>query len=150
MKATGICITAALIFIFCFLSVQAGAADDKWVLYHTKPDGTKYYYDSKSISRVYNKIGGKTHAGRYRLLRRYQKAWNIKVREKMVFSSPDSKLKETLALREYDCRAKKIRTLMVTESYRNGSERIEGKISRWNNVDSEPSYEAVYEIVCKP
>ena len=149
MKATHLCITLLLICIVGFFSVSAGAEGNRWALYYTDTDGAKYYYDSTSITRS-SKNRITTRQRRSRNFKRYSKVWivKVKVKEKVIFNNPDNKLKESLMLREFDCSKKKVRMLMKSESYKNGSEAIEGKIRPWEDIDSKPFYENLYKIVC--
>jgi len=74
----------------------------------------------------------------------------VKVREKLVFNNPKYPLKESRILREFDCSRNMIRILIISDTYKNGSKRIEGKAQLWESVSLKPFYEALYEIVCKP
>lgn len=141
MKITNLCSIIILIYIVCLLPVCTGAEEDRWKHYYTNPDGTEHYYDSKSVSR--------TSKSRIRTRKGYSQVWVVKVREKMVYNDPEYKLKESRILREFDCSKRMVRTLMISESYKDGSKRIVGKIHPWKNIDLEPFYEALYEIVCK-
>lgn len=147
MKLTNLCITMLLIYIVCFLSVYAGAEEGRWELYYTSPDVTKHYYDSKSINRS-SKGRIATPQRHVKTRKSHSKVWVVKVKEKIVFNKPDHKLEESKILREFDCSKKKVRMLMKSESYKNGSQEIEGKTRMWKNIDSEPFYEDLYEIVC--
>jgi hypothetical protein len=147
MKATNLCITMLLIYIACFLSVYARAEEGRWELYYASPDGTKHYYDSKSITRS-SRGHITTPQRRIKTPKGYSRVWIVKVKEKIIFNNPDYELKESLILREFDCSKKKVRMLMKSESYKNGSQKIEGKTCPWKNIDSEPFYENLYEIVC--
>ena len=135
-----------LIYIAGFFAVNAGAEGNRWALYYTGPDGAKYYYDSTSITRS-SKGYRATRQRRSRTFKRYSQVLNVKVKEKVIFN-PNDKLKESLISREFDCSKKKVRMLMKSESYKNGSEAIEGKIRPWENIDSKPFYEDLYKIVC--
>lgn len=148
MKVTDVCITMLLIYIVCFLSVYARAEENRWELYYTTPGGTKHFYDLKSIIRI-SKSHIKTPKGRIKTREGDTKVLLAKVKEKIIFNNPDYKLKESLILREFDCSKRKVHMLMKNESYKNGSRKIEGKTFPWENIDSEPFYEALYEIVCQ-
>jgi hypothetical protein len=147
MKPTNLCTTLLLIYIVGFFSVYAGAEENGWGLYYSSPDGAKYYYDSTSITRS-SKNRITTRQRRSRTFKRYSKVWTVKVKEKVIFSNPDDKLKESLILREFDCAKKKVRMLMKSESYKNGSGAVEGKIRPWEDIGSKPFYEEIYKIVC--
>jgi hypothetical protein len=147
MKATNLCATLLMIYIIGFCSVYARAEENGWGLYYSSPDGSKYYYDSTSIARS-SKNRITTRQRRSRTPKTYSKAWIVKVKEKVIFNNPDDQLKESLILREFDCSKKKVRMLMKSESYKNGSNAIEGKIRPWEDIDSKPFYEDLYKIVC--
>src|SRR4030042_2968778 len=141
-----------LLLCCLFLFVYADAEENRWHLYYTDPDGTEHYYDSKNIistSKVILETQTSTKR-RSRTPKKYTKVLVVKLREKLVFNNPGYPLKESRILREFDCSRNMIRTLMISETYKNGSKRIEGKDQPWENISSKPSYEALYEIVCKP
>jgi len=147
MKATHVCITLLLIYSVGFFSVSAGAEGNRWALYYSGSDGTKYYYNSKSITRS-SRGRITTRRRRSKILKRYRRIWHVKVKEKVIFNNPDDKLKESLISREFDCSKKKVRMLMKSESYKNGSTAVEGKMRPWEDVDSKPFYQHLYAIVC--
>ena len=141
-----------LIYVVCLLFVYADAEENRWHLYYTDPDGTEHHYDSKNIIST-SKVILETRTSTKRRLRtpkKYTKVLVVKLREKLVFNNPGYPLKESRILREFDCSGNMIRTLMISETYKNGFKRIEGKAQPWENISSKPSYEALYEIVCKP
>ena len=80
--------------------------------------------------------------------RNIEKAWLIKVREKIVVGRPDSKLQERIILREFDCSDRKIRILTTIKVYRDGNEEIEGRVGPWVDIGSEISNETLYRTVC--
>jgi len=140
-----------LYVVICFF-VCADAEENRWHLHYTDPDGTEHYYDSQNIIST-SKVIIKTQTSTRRRIRnpkKYTKVLMVKVREKLVFNNPGYLLKESRILREIDCSGNMIRTLMISDTYNNGSKRIEGKAQPWESVSSKPSYEALYEIVCKP
>ena len=144
--------TVLLLYVVFFFFVCADAEENRWHLYYTDPDGTEYYYDSKNIIST-SKVIFETQTSTKRRLRtpkKYTKVLVVKLREKLVFNNPGYPLKESRILREFDCSRNMIRTLMISDTYKNGSKRIEGKAQPWKNISSKPSYEALYEIVCKP
>ena len=147
MKTTHVCITLLLIYSVGFFSVSAGAEGNRWALYYSGTDGDKYYYDSTSITRSYR---GRipTRRRRSKIPKRHRRVWLVKVKEKVIFNNPNDTLKESLILREFDCPKKKVRMLMKSESYKNGSEAIEGKMRPWEDIDSKPFYKDLYKIVC--
>jgi len=147
MKATNLCITLLLICSVSFFSVYAGAEENRWALYYTGTDGAKYYYDSTSITRSSRKRVT-TRQRRFRIPQRHRRAWMVKVKEKVIFNNPNDKLKQSLISREFDCSKKKVRMLMKSDSYKNGSEAIEGKMRPWEDIDSRPFYKDLYKIVC--
>ncbi len=141
-----------LLCIVCLFIVSEGAEKNNWSLYYTNPDGIEHYYDSKSIIRT-SKTIPKAQASTKRRVRtreKYTKVLLVKVREKLVFNNPACPLKESRILREIDCSKNMIRTLMTSETYKTGLKKIEGKTKPWENISSNPSYEALYETVCKP
>jgi hypothetical protein len=141
-----------LIYVVCLLFVYADAEENRWHLYYTDPDGTEHYYDSKNIistSKVILETQTSTKR-RVRTPKKYTKVLLVKLREKLVFNNPEYPLKESRILREFDCSRNMIRTLMISDTYKNGSKRIEGKAQLWESVSLKPFYEALYEIVCKP
>ncbi len=144
--------TVLLLYVVCFFLVCADAEENRWHLYYTDPDGTEHHYDSKNIIST-SKVILETQTSTKRRLRtpkKYTKVLVVKLREKLVFNNPGYPLKESRILREFDCSRNMIRTLMISETYRNGFKKIEGKTQQWENIGSKPSYEALYEIVCKP
>src|SRR4030042_2423337 len=145
-------LTVLLLFVICFFSFYADAEEKRWDLYYTDPDGTEHYYDLKNITRT-SKVILETQAStkkRIRTPKKYTKGLMVKLREKLVFNNPGYQLKESRILREFDFSGNMIRTLMISDTYKNGFKRIEGKAQHWENISSKPSYEALYEIVCKP
>jgi hypothetical protein len=141
-----------LLFVICFFSFYADAEENRWHLYYTDPKGTEHYYDSKNIihtSKVILEAQTSTKR-RPRTPKKYTKVLVVKLREKLVFNNPGYPLKESIILREFDCSRNMIRTLMISDTYKNNFKKIEGKAQPWENVSSKPSYEALYEIVCKP
>ncbi|MEW6002879.1 MAG: hypothetical protein AB1638_09575 [Nitrospirota bacterium] len=141
-----------LLYVVCFFLVSADAEENRWHLYYTHPDGTEHYYDLKDITRI-SKVIFETQTStkkRFRTPKKYTKVLVVKLWEKLVFNNPGYPLKESRILRELDCSRNMIRTLMISETYRNGFKNIEGKIQQWENVDSKASYKTLYEIVCKP
>jgi len=144
--------TVLLLYVVFFFLVHADAKEKKWDIYYTDPDGTEHYYDLKNITRT-SKVILETQAStkkRIRTPKKYTKVLMVKLREKLVFNNPGYQLKESRILREFDCSGNMIRTLMISDTYKNGFKRIEGKAQPWENISSKPSYEALYEIVCKP
>jgi hypothetical protein len=141
-----------LLYVVCFLFVYADAEENRWHLYYMDPKGTEHYYDSKNIIRTSKVIleSQTSTKRRSRTLKKYTKVLVVKLREKLVFNNPGYPLKESRILREFDCSRNMIRTLMISDTYKNNFKKIEGKAQPWENVSSKPSYEALYEIVCKP
>jgi hypothetical protein len=141
-----------LLYVVCFLFVYADAEENRWHLHYTDPDGTEHYYDSKNIIST-SKVILETRTSTKRRVptpKKYTKVLMVKIREKLVFNNPKYLLKESRILREFDCSRNMIRTLMISDTYNNDSKRIEGKAQPWENISSKPSYETLYEIVCKP
>ena len=147
MKAAHLCIPLLLIYIVGFFPAYAGAEGSRWTLYYTGTDGAHYYYDAKSISRS-SRAPAATRQRRFRLSKRRTSTGRVKVKEKITFDNPDTKLKESLISREFDCSKKKVRMLMKSDSYKNGSTAVEGKMRPWEDIDSKPFYQRLYEIVC--
>lgn len=144
--------TVLLLYVVFFFFVCADAEENRWHLYYTDPKGTEHYYDSKNIIST-SKVIVETQTStkrRSRTPKKYTKVLMVKLREKLVFNNPGYPLKESRVLREFDCSRNMIQTLMISDTYKNGSKRIEGKAQPWENISSKPSYEALYEIVCKP
>src|SRR4030042_5134719 len=144
--------TVLLLYVVFFFLVHADAEEKKWDIYYTDPDGTEHYYDLKNITRT-SKVILETQAStkkRIRTPKKYTKGLMVKLREKLVFNNPGYQLKESRILREFDFSGNMIRTLMISDTYKNGFKRIEGKAQHWENISSKPSYEALYKIVCKP
>ena len=148
MKIFNLFITILFIYLVCFLSIYAKAEENGWKLYYTNTDGTKHFYDLKSITPT-SKGRITTPQRRIKTRKNYNKILLIKVKEKIIFNNPDSKLKESSILREFDCSKSKVRMLMKSEFFKDGSRKIEGKTGLWKNIDSEPFYKALYEIVCQ-
>lgn len=143
--------TVLLLYVVCFFLVYTDAEENRWQLYYTNPDGTEHHYDSKNIIRT-SKVILETHAStkrRVRTPKKYTKVLMVKLREKLVFNNPEFPLKESRILWEIDCSKNMIRTLMISDTYKNGFKKIEGKAQPWENIDLKPSYKALYEIVCK-
>jgi hypothetical protein len=144
-----------VLLLFCVIHlclVCAGAEENTWYLYYTEPGGTERYYDLKSIIRTSKSIP-KTQAlsiKRVRTRERSTKESLIKVREKLIVNNPESPLRESRILREINCSRNMIRSLMTSETYKTGFKKIEGKTQQWDNISSNPSYEALREIVCEP
>lgn len=151
-KRNAMILAVLLLFIICLSSVYAIAEEKRWDLYYTDQDGTEYYYDLKNITRTSKVIIEKQTSTRrrIRLPKKYTKLLMVKVREKVVFNNPESLFKEAKILREFDCSKNITRILMISETHKNGFKKIEGKIQAWESINSKPSYEALYEIVCKP
>ncbi len=147
MKVTNLCITIIWISVFCFLSIHAMAEEYGWKFYYTTPDGTKHFYDSKSIIRT-SQGPINTSKRRIKTRKARSKVWLVKVKEKAVFNKPDYKLKESRILREFDCSERKVRMLMKSDFYKDGTQKIEIKTRPWENIGSEPFFEVLYEIVC--
>jgi|SRR3972149_7445949 len=144
--------TVLLLYVVFFFFVCADADENRWHPYYTDPDGTEHYYDSKNIistSKVIHETQTSTKR-RSRTPKKYTKVLVVKVREKLVFNNPKYPLKESRILREFDCSRNMIRILIISDTYKNGSKRIEGKAQLWESVSLKPFYEALYEIVCKP
>jgi hypothetical protein len=140
-----------LVYVVCFSFVYADAEENRWHLYYTDPDGTEHHYDSKNIIST-SKVIVETQTSTKRRLRtpkKYTKVLMVKLREKLVFNNPGYTLKESRILREIDCSRNMTRTLMISDTYKNGFKKIEGKAQLWENIDLKPSYKALYEIVCK-
>jgi hypothetical protein len=145
--------TVLLLCIICFFRVSAVAEENRWYLYYTDPERTEHYYDTKNIistSKVILETQKTSPKRRVPTHRKYIKLLVVKLREKLIFNNPKYPLKESRILREFDCSKNMIRTLMVSDTYKNGFKKIEGKTQAWENISSKPSYEALYEIVCKP
>ena len=52
-KKSNIIYIAVLMCAFsCLLPQIAGSGTDKWRLYYTSPDGSKYFYDTQVIERT--------------------------------------------------------------------------------------------------
>jgi hypothetical protein len=151
-KKNAMTLAVFLLFIICFFSVYASAEEKRWDLYYTDPDGTEHYYDLENITRTSKVIIEKRTSTRRRVRnpKKYTKVLIVKVREKLVFNNPKYLLKESRILRELDCSKNIMRILMISETYKNGFKKIEGKVQPWESINSKPSYEALYEIVCKP
>jgi hypothetical protein len=135
-------------FLICFPSIVAGGQVDKWRLYYTATDESKYFYDIQSIVQTTKPL---TETNKKRIVRSRQKnkkAWMIKVKEKIIFNGPDYELSESKVLREFDCSAKKVHTLMRSNFYKNGTLQIKGKMGVWQGIDSEPQLGPLYNIVC--
>lgn len=137
--------------IVCFVCLPAFVAigqEDKWRLYYTATDGSKYFYDSHSIvrtSKASTKIDNRRNV---RPRQRNGKAWLVKVREKIVFNRPDYELNESKILMEFDCSTTKVHTLMRSKFYKDGTQQIKGQTGIWEDIDSAPFLEALYHIVC--
>lgn len=152
ISRTVIKISIFLLCVVCLCIVSADAEKNRWYLYYTKPAGIEHYYDVKSIVRTYKAIP-KTQAltkNRVRTREKYAKVLLVKIREKLVFNNPEYSVKESRILREIDCSRNMIRTLMTSKTYKTGFKKIEGKTQPWEDISSNPSYESLYEIVCKP
>lgn len=152
MRFTAIFTTLSVICIMCFSGVNA-VTEDRWKHYFTGSDGSKHFYDTKSISRTRTSKGnakGNTRRTRGRIKRGKSPptGWIVKVREKAIFNEPDSELKESKILAEFDCPKRKVRIIMESESYSDGLKKIEGKTGPWEDIDSEPFLEALYKRVC--
>ncbi|MFH1701888.1 MAG: hypothetical protein ABIB41_00470 [Nitrospirota bacterium] len=145
-------LTVLLLFVICFFSFYADAEEKRWDLYYTDPDGTEHYYDLKNITRTSKVIIESRTSTRKRIRnpKKYTKALMVKVREKLVFNNPKYLLKESRILREFDCSKNITRILMISETHKNGFKKIEGKVQPWESINSKPSYEALFEIACKP
>jgi hypothetical protein len=147
-------LTSLILFMFCiicFLSVRAYAEENRWYLYYKSPDGTEHSYDPQNIIRTSKAVPQTrtvTKRGVRRTYKRYTNVSMVQVREKMVFNNPDYALKESRILREFNCSQKTVRTLMKSETYKNGLKKIEGKTYPWESVSSKPSYDFLYEILC--
>lgn len=141
-------IMALLVCFVCFSSFVAGGQEDKWRLYYTATDGSKYFYDIQSIVRTSKTLTKTDKRRTVRSQQRNKKAWLVKVREKIFFSGPDYELKESKMLREFDCSTKKVHTLMRSNFYKNGTIQIKGKTGVWQGIDSEPQLETLYNLVC--
>jgi len=144
--------TVLLLYVVFFFFVCADAEENRWHLYYTDPDGTGHHYDSKNIistSKVILETQTSTKR-RSRTPKKYTKVLMVKLRVKLVFNNPGYPLKESRILREIDCSRNMIRTLIISDTYKDGFKKIEGKVQPWENISSKPSYEAIYEIVCKP
>lgn len=148
MKVINLYITIILISVFCFLSIHAMAEEDTWRIYYISPDGTKYFYDSKSMVRTSKELF-KTTKKRFRRRKVRSKVWLVKVKEKTVFNKPDNRLIESRILREFDCSEKKVRMVMKSDFFKNGTQKIELKTRPWENIDSKPFYEILNGIVCQ-
>jgi hypothetical protein len=145
--------TVLLLCIICFFRVSAAAEENRWHLYYTDPERTEHYYDTKNIistSKVILETQKTLPKRRVPRRRKYIKLLVVKLREKLIFNNPGYPLKESRVLREVDCSKNMIRTLMISDTYKNGFKKIEGKTQPWENISSKPSYEALYQIVCKP
>jgi hypothetical protein len=142
-----ICVTVLLICTFpsSFPQVVRGETD-QWLLYYTAADGSRYFYDTKSI-KMSSKIPSRTYGRNFRSPKYDKKAWLIKVREKIV-ARPDRELKEARILREFDCTDRKVRILTASKFHRNGNEEIEGRVGPWVDIESAISYETLYQVVC--
>lgn len=153
MRVGNLYFTAFLIFIICVFSVYAGATENRWILYYIDPDDTEYYYDSESIihtSKSQIKISKGRTSKSSKSRRNYTVVRFVQVKEKIIFNNIGLKLKESRIIREFDCSKRKVRTIMKSETYKNGFQNIEGKICPWENINSEPIYEILYKIVCQP
>lgn len=137
--------------VICFLSARAYAEENNWRLYYEGPDGAEHYYDPQNIVRT-SKVVPQPRVvikrGIRKTYKQHTKVLMVKVTEKLVFKNPDSALKESTVLREFDCSKKTVRTLMKSETYKNGLKKIEGKTYPWEGVNSKPSYGFLYEILC--
>jgi len=136
----------------CFSGVNA-VTEDRWKHYFTGSDGSKHFYDTKSISRTRTSKGNakantRRTRGRIKRGKSLPTGWIVKVREKAMFNEPDSELKESKILAEFDCPKRKVRIIMESESYSDGLKKIEGKTGPWEDIDSEPFLEALYKRVC--
>jgi hypothetical protein len=141
-------IMALIVCFVCLPSFVAGGEEDKWRLYYTATDGSKYFYDSQSIvrtSKASTKIDNRRNV---KSRQRNRKAWQVKVREKIVFNKPDYELNESKILREFECSTKKVHTLMRSKFYKNGTQQIKGQSGIWEDIDSAPFFEILYHIVC--
>jgi hypothetical protein len=148
MKVINLFIAILFIYSVCFFSIYAKAEENGWKLYYTNPDGTKHFYDLKSITLT-SKVRITTPQRRIKTRKGYTKVLLVKVKEKIIFNNPDSKLTESSILREFDCSKSKVRMLMKSEFFKDGSRKIEWKSGLWKSIDSEPFYKALYEIVCQ-
>lgn len=135
-------------FLICFPSFVAGGQVDKWRLYYTATDGSKYFYDIQSIVQTSKSV---TKTDKRRIIKSHQKnkkAWMVKVKEKIIFNGPDYELSESKVLREFDCPTKKVHTLMRSNFYKNGTLKIKGKTGLWQGIDTEPQLNTLYNLVC--
>lgn len=135
-------------FLICFSSFVAGGQGDKWKLYHTATDGSKFFYDMQSVVQTPKTLTKMDKKPTVRSRQKIKREWMVKVREKIVFNGPDYELSESKVLREFDCSAKKVHTLMRSNLYKNGTLKIKGKMSVWQGIDSEPQLGTLYNIVC--
>jgi len=138
-------------FLICFVCIPSfivQGQEDKWKLYYTATDGSKYFYDIQSIERTSKTL---TKTAKRRIVRSRQinkQAWIVKVREKIFFNGPDYELNESKVLREFDCSNKKVHTLMRSNFYKNGTQQIKGKTGVWQGIDSEPQLKTLYNVAC--
>jgi Surface-adhesin protein E len=135
-------------FLICFPSFVAGGQADKWILYYTATDGSKYFYDMQSIIQTPKTLTATDKKPTVRSRQKNKKAWMVKVKEKIIFNGPDYELSESKMLREFDCSTKKVHILMRTNFYKNGTLQVKGKMGIWQGIDSEPQLETLYNIVC--
>jgi hypothetical protein len=128
-------IMALIVCFVCLPSFVARGQEDKWRLYYTATDGSKYFYDSQSIvrtSKASTKIDNRRNV---KSRQRNRKAWLVKVREKIVFNRPDYELNESKILREFECSTKKVHTLMRSKFYKDGTQQIKGQSGIWEDID---------------
>jgi hypothetical protein len=141
-------IMASLVCFVCFPAFIARGQEDKWKLHYTATDGSKYFYDSQSMARTSEAITKTDKRTIVKSRQRNKKASQVKVREKIIFNRPDYELNESKVLREFDCSAKKVHSLMRSNFYKNGTLQIKGKTDIWEEIDSESNLESLYKIVC--
>ena len=143
-------VTNTLVSLLFFTSLAVAEKGDRWRLYYTVPNVSQHFYDSRSIVQTSKTVTKKNRARIARSRKISKKAWIAKVNEKIVFNKPDCELKESKVLREFDCSAKKVHTLMRSNVYRNGTLQIKGKLGIWQGIDSEPQLETLRNFVCPP
>jgi len=150
-KKALLCIAALVISFLCLPSFVAGGQEE-WRLYYTGTDGSKYFYDLHSIARRLKTPETKTKDRRIpRSDRRDVNArLMVKVTEKVVVNRPDDELKESKIIREFDCSARKVHTLMKSNFYKNGTMQVKGQTGMWKDedIDSAPFLKTLYAIAC--